>query len=73
VRRVVRRPTEPPDFAVVLADLPAVVNALIRDHVPDRHGPCVACGMPGTGTPHLPWPCPLRRIAERARTLRKPR
>ena len=67
------RPTEPPDFAVVLADMPHLIAALLAEHVPDKRGLCVACGTPGTGTPHLKWPCPLRRVAERARTLRTPR
>jgi hypothetical protein len=68
MRRAVNRP--PSDIAVVLADMPDVVAALIRDHVPDARGRCRACGTPGTGTPHLPWPCPLRRIADAARKLR---
>ena len=65
----------PSELAVVLAAMPDVVKALIRDHVPDARGRCIACGTPGTGTPHLEWPCPLRRIAESARQLRagKPR
>lgn len=67
LRRVVNRPS---DLAVVLADMPEVIAALIRDHVPDVRGRCSMCGMPGTGSPHLPWPCPLRRIAEAARELR---
>ena len=60
----------PSDIAVVLAEMPDVVAALIRDHVPDARGRCIACGTPGTGTPHLPWPCPLRLIADTARGLR---
>ena len=60
----------PSDIAVVLAEMPDVIAALMREHTPDERGLCIACGTPGTGTPHLKWPCPLRRIAERARTLR---
>ena len=60
----------PSDPATVLADMPDVVAALVRDHVPDAVGRCRACGMPGTGSPHLPWPCPLRRIADAARKRR---
>lgn len=60
----------PSDLAVVLAAMPDVVAALVRDHVPDVRGRCIACTTPGTGTPNLPWPCPLRLIAENARKLR---
>jgi hypothetical protein len=56
--------------AAALADMPDVIAALLRDHVPDPHGRCRACGRPGTGTPHLAAPCPLRWIAEAARTIR---
>lgn len=59
----------PSELAVALAAMPDVVAALIRDHVPDMRGRCIACGTPGTGTPHLPWPCPLRLIADNARKL----
>jgi hypothetical protein len=59
------------DFGVaVLAELPDVTAALLRDHVPDAGGWCRACGLPGTGTPHLAAPCSLRRIAEAARIIR---
>ena len=67
LRRVVNRP---PELVVVLADMPDVVAGLVRDHVPDARGRCIACGTPGTGTPHLPWPCPLGLIADSARKLR---
>lgn len=59
----------PSDLAVALAAMPEVVAALVRDHVPDAQGRCVACGTPGTGTPYVPWPCPLRAIADNARSL----
>jgi hypothetical protein len=50
--------------------MPDVIAALLRIHVPDAIGLCRACGIPGTGTPHLPAPCPLSRIAEAARYIR---
>lgn len=59
----------PSELAVALAAMPDVVAALVRDHVPDLRGRCIACGTPGTGTPHLPWPCPLRLVADNAREL----
>jgi hypothetical protein len=59
----------PSDLAIVLAAMPDVVASLVRDHVPDLRGRCIACTTPGTGTPHLPWPCPLRLIADNARRL----
>jgi hypothetical protein len=59
----------PSELAVALAGMPDVVTALIRDHVPDVRGRCIACGTPGTGSPHLPWPCPLRQVADNARKL----
>jgi hypothetical protein len=67
-RAVVNR--APSDIALVLAEMPDVVEALIREHTPDERGLCRACGTPGTGTPHLPWPCPLRVIADTARRIR---
>ncbi len=63
-----REPTDP--LAAALADMPDVIAALLRDHVPDVKGRCRACGRPGTGTPHLDAPCPLSRIAEIARSIR---
>jgi hypothetical protein len=56
--------------AAALANMPEVVAALLRDHVPDALGRCSACGTPGTGTPHLAAPCSLWRIAEAARKIR---
>jgi hypothetical protein len=60
----------PSELAVALAAMPDVVAVLVRDHVPDARGRCIACGTPGTGTPHLPWPCPLRQVADNARKVR---
>lgn len=59
--------------AVALADMPDVVAALLRDHVPDALGRCRACGTPGTGTPYVRYPCSLREIAEAARKIRAQR
>jgi hypothetical protein len=66
-----REPTDP--LAAALADMPDVIAGLLRDHVPDVKGRCRACGLPGTGTPHLDAPCPLSRIAETARSIRMQR
>jgi hypothetical protein len=67
---VVNRPAEPSAIAVVLADMPALIAALLRDHAPNGQGLCPTCGRPGTGTPYLSAPCTLRRVAEAARTIR---
>jgi hypothetical protein len=67
---VVTRPAEPSTFAAALAEMPELITALLRDHAPNNRGLCRTCGLPGTGTPHLPAPCSLRRIAEAARTIR---
>jgi hypothetical protein len=63
-----REPTDP--LTLVLAAMPDVVAALLRDHVPDNLGRCTGCGRPGTGTPYLPAPCSLWTIAETARKIR---
>jgi hypothetical protein len=51
-----------------LAAAPDLVVRLRAAHVPDAEGLCAAavCGRPGRGTPHLPWPCPTRVLADRA-------
>ena len=67
---LVNRPAEPSAAAVVLAEMPELIAALLRDHAPNDQGLCPTCGRPGTGTPYLPAPCTLRRIAEAARTIR---
>jgi hypothetical protein len=55
---------------LVLADMPDVVAALLTTHKSTSSGYCRECGMPGTGSPYLPWPCSLWGIAARARTIR---
>jgi hypothetical protein len=69
----VRQPIDPSSsfrqLATALAGMPVVVAALLRAHAPDGFGRCRACGMPGTGTPYIPAPCPLRTLAETARTI----
>jgi hypothetical protein len=54
-----------------LASAPDLVDRLIGIHAGDDAGLCVAgvCGRPGRGTPHLPWPCPTRRLADLARAF----
>jgi hypothetical protein len=67
----VREPTDP--FTAALAEMPDLIAALLRDHVPDGTGRCRTCGLPGTGTPHLVAPCPLNRMAQAALTVRTQR
>lgn len=55
-----REPTDP--FTAALAEMPDVIAALLRNHVPDA-----------TGMPHLVAPCPLYRMAEAARAVRTQR
>ncbi|MGH3589017.1 MAG: hypothetical protein ACRDQ0_22135 [Pseudonocardia sp.] len=64
--------SEPHTLLVILAQMPDVTAALLREHTPDAAGLCRACGMPGTGAPYLPAPCPLARIAQAARQLVRP-
>jgi hypothetical protein len=63
-----REPIDP--LTLVMAAMPDVVAALLRDHVPDHLGRCRACGRPGTVTPYLAAPCSLWTIAETARRIR---
>ncbi|HXV93443.1 MAG TPA: hypothetical protein VD813_09110 [Pseudonocardia sp.] len=53
-------------FTAELATMPDVVARLAEAHVPDGAGLCRACGRPGRGTPHLPWPCGPARLAQAA-------
>jgi hypothetical protein len=66
-----RDATESTDpLIIAIAGMPELVANLLRDHRPDSYGKCKACGLPGTGTPHLGWPCALYTIADRARNIR---
>jgi hypothetical protein len=56
----------PSGIAGQLARMPDVVARLLAEHVPDRKGRCRGCGLPGTGTPHVPAPCALWLVAEAA-------
>lgn len=58
-----------------LAEMPKLIAKLQVRHVGDGDGMCVdpVCGRPGRGTPHLPWPCPTRRLADLALTMRASR
>lgn len=57
-------------FSEQLALMPTVITRLLAQHVPDTHGYCRGCGMPGTGTPHLVAPCGLWEVADAARKIR---
>jgi hypothetical protein len=56
-------------FVELLAEMPDVVQRLIVEHVPDENNRCRGCTLPGTGRPNEPWPCSLRKLAERAHRL----
>lgn len=55
---------------VRISSLSRAGSPLLRDHVPDSNGRCRACGLPGSGSPYLRWPCGLYSIANAARNLR---
>ena len=56
-------------FVAELARTPGAVAKLAADHRADERGMCVACGEPGRGTPHVPWPCSIYQMADHARSL----
>jgi hypothetical protein len=60
-------------FLLVLADMPDVVAALLTTHEATSSGFCRECGMPGTGTPYMRWPCSLWGIASAATKIRNER
>jgi hypothetical protein len=49
--------------------MPDVVEALLAQHVPDANSRCRGCGLPGTGSAYLAWPCGLWLVADTARRL----
>lgn len=67
--------TEPEPFqwaqlAQALAAMPDVIERLTVTHVPDEHGRCRGCTVPGTGRPDKAWSCPLWKLADDARRQR---
>ena len=64
-----RDATEPWPVAAQLARMPQVVETLLAEHVPDANSRCRACGLPGTGSAYLEWPCGLWSVADAARRL----
>jgi hypothetical protein len=65
----VRDVTEASPVAVQLARMPQVIEALLVRHIPDGKGRCRGCGLPGTGSAYLAWPCSLWLVADAARRL----
>jgi hypothetical protein len=61
--------TEASPVALQLARMPQVVENLLAKHVPDARGRCTGCGLPGTGSAYLAWPCSLWLVADTARRL----
>ncbi len=55
-------------FVLELASRPDIWQRMQTGHVPITGGFCAAreCGRGGCGTPHLPWPCATRLLADRA-------
>jgi hypothetical protein len=64
-----RDATEPWPVAAQLARMPQIVENLLSEHVPDANSLCRACGLPGTGSAYLAWPCALWTVADTARRL----
>jgi hypothetical protein len=55
------------ELIVFLQRRPDAVARLLERHVPDGHGRCRGCTVPGYGTPSGTWPWVLHRCAEQAR------
>lgn len=64
-----RDATEPSPVAAQLARMPRVVENLLAEHLPDARNRCRGCGLPGTGSAYLAWPCSLWLVADTARRL----
>lgn len=45
---------------------PGGPKRLLAAYVPDEHGRCRGCTIPGTGTPFEPWPCKIHYYAASA-------
>ena len=56
--------------ALFIAAQPGGVDRLLSEHRPDEHGLCRGCTRPGTGVPHMQWPCSVARLAQVAARLR---
>lgn len=56
-------------FAEILSVMPDVFRKLRAEHVAAGCGRCRACTVPGTGTPGVAWPCPMRKMADLARDI----
>jgi hypothetical protein len=53
-----------------IAGQPGGAKRLLDEHSPNDQGLCRGCRRPGTGTPHVPWPCPIAQVAQAAGELR---
>jgi hypothetical protein len=52
-----------------IASRPHGAERLLAQHKPDSHGRCCGCGEPGYGTPNLPWPCSIAKMAQAAKQI----
>lgn len=57
------------ELALQLGRLGGVAQRLLAVHVPDWHGRCRGCTVPGTGLPGAVWPCALHFYAATAAQL----
>jgi len=49
-----------------IASQPGGVDRILAEHRPDARGLCRGCTTPGTGQPHLSWPCSVAKLAQAA-------
>jgi hypothetical protein len=49
-----------------IASQPGGVDRILAEHRSDARGLCCGCTTPGTGQPHLSWPCSVAKLAQAA-------
>jgi hypothetical protein len=52
-----------------IAAQPGGPDRILAEHRPDTRGLCCGCTRPGTGIPHVPWPCCVAKLAQAAARL----
>jgi len=49
-----------------IAAQPGGTQRILDVHRANSAGLCCGCGAPGTGSPHIRWPCPVAKAAQQA-------